>query len=263
MCARPARTHKQKEALLGSAALTPAESELLGHVASRISHRDEMYTGDGAHYFKVGLSAIECIDEALRAARIASVQNILDLPCGYGRVLRFLVQRFPLARIYASELIPDAAHFCAEQIGAVPLQSAYDLNNLTFDQQFALIWCGSLIPHLDDQRTLDLLKFFARHLSDGGLVVFTTHGDHVTRRLLEKPDFYGLPRAAIPNLIASYKQRGYGYLEYPGARNYGVSLAAPDWIRAQAGAAGNFHEVYFRARGWDHHQDVFGFIKTH
>ena len=249
-------TRKQQEALLASPALTPAENELLGRVASRISYKDEMYNGDGAHYFKVGLSAIRCIEEALRAAQLANVQSILDLPCGYGRVLRFLAQRFPTARISACELMPEAVRYCAEHFDAVPLQSANDLNKLTLDTQFDLIWCGSLITHLEGWRTLDLLRFFARHLNVGGLVVFTTHGDYVAERVFEQADFYRLPRAAIPALVASYQQHGYGYLDYPEAPGYGVSLTTPDWIRTQARAAGNLHEVYFRARGWDEHQDV-------
>jgi SAM-dependent methyltransferase len=260
--ARPARTRKQQEALLASPALTPAENELVGRVASRISYKDEMYTGDGEHYFKVGLSAIDCIEEALRAAQLANVQSILDLPCGYGRVLRFLVQRFPSARIRACELMPDAVRFCAEQFDAVPLLSSYDLNKLTLDTQFDLIWCGSLITHLEDWRALDLLRFFARHLNVGGLVVFTTHGDYVAERLFDQADFYALPRAVIPDVVASYQQDGFGYVDYPGVAGYGVSVSAPAWIRTQARAAGNLQEVYFRARGWDEHQDVFGFVKT-
>ena len=259
--ARPRRTQRQKEALLASGTLTPAEHELLSRVESLISYEDGMYKGDGAHYFNVGLSAIRCIDEALNAAQITAVNNILDLPCGYGRVLRFLVARFPAARITACELLPDAVRFCVERFGARPAYSAYNLNELALDTQFDLIWCGSLITHLDALRTLDLLKFFARQLAPGGLVVCTTHGDYVAERILDEADFYGLPRAQIPALVAAYRQHGYGYLDYPDVPGYGVSLTAPAWIRTQARAAGGLREVYFRARGWDEHQDVFGFVR--
>ena len=39
-------------------------------VSSRIYYNDGMYDGDGAHYYKVGLSAIHCIDEALERAKL-------------------------------------------------------------------------------------------------------------------------------------------------------------------------------------------------
>ncbi len=259
--ARPARTRKQKAQLLASSALSDAERALLGKVDSRISYADGMYKGDGAHYFSVGLSAIKCIEEALQAAHVESVHNILDLPCGYGRVLRFLVQRFPAARITACELLPDAVRFCAERFGALPAQSSYDLAALTLANEFDLIWCGSLITHLDGERTRALLAFFARHLAPGGLLLFTTHGDFVAGRVHEQADFYGLLRDEIPALTKSYRQQGHGYLDYPAVPGYGVSLTAPAWVRQQAREVGGLREVYFRAQGWDRHQDVYGFVK--
>ena len=259
--ARPLRTRRQKEQLLASGALDAAQRALLAQVESRISYEDGMYKGDGAHYFKVGLDAVRCIEEALAAAHVERVRDILDLPCGYGRVLRFLVRRFPEARITACELMPDAVRFCAEHFGALPAQSAYNLDALTLAAQYDLIWCGSLVTHLDAARTRALLRFFARQLAPGGLLLFTTHGEFVAGRIQALADFYGLNAADIPALVAAYRQRGHAYLDYPEQPGYGVSLTAPDWLRAQARAAGPLREVYFRARGWDEHQDVFGFVK--
>lgn len=258
---RPSRTREQRDAMLASSALTQSEKDLLRRVPSVISYQDQMYRGNGEHYFKVGLSAIDNINKSLQAAQLTDVRDVLDLPCGYGRVLRFLVQRFPGARIYAGELMPDALRFCAKNFGAVPLQSAYDLSELTFDRQFDLIWCGSLITHLEEQRARDLIGCFARNLKVGGVVVFTTHGDHVAAQVTEQPDFYGLRRTEIPELVKSYHEVGFGYLEYPGWRGYGVSLTSPDWIRAQVAAEGGLREVYFAAQGWDRTSDVFGFVK--
>ena len=259
--ALPPRTRRQHARLLATGPLTPAERDLLARVDSRISYEDGMYKGDGAHYFKVGLSAIRCVEEALREARIETVRSVLDLPCGYGRVLRFLAPRFPAARITACELMPDAVRFCAETFGATPAQSSYDLDELTLAARFDLIWCGSLVTHLDARRTRDLLKFFARHLAPGGLLVFTTHGEFVAGVIEDRADFYGLNRADIPALVAAYRRGGHGYLDYPEGPGYGVSLTAPDWVRAEARAVGGLREVYFRARGWDEHQDVFGFVR--
>src|SRR5205085_1205813 len=83
-------------------------------------------------------------------------------PCGYGRVLRFLVRRFPDARVTACELLPDAVRFCAATFNAIPAQSAYELDTLTLGARYDLIWCGSLATHLDARRTRELLPFFAR-----------------------------------------------------------------------------------------------------
>jgi len=259
--ARPARTEAQKQRLVAANSLAAAERALLAEVESRISYEDGMYKGDGAHYFRVGLDAIRCIEAALAAAHLTAVKNILDFPCGYGRVLRFLVRRFPEARVTACELLPDAVRFCAETFKVVPAQSTYELDTLTLGARYDLIWCGSLATHLDARRTRALLRFFARHLAPGGLLLFTTHGEYVAGRVFDMADFYGLCRADTPALIEAYRQTGHGYLDYPEQPGYGVSLSAPAWVRAEAQEVGTLREVYFRARGWDEHQDVFGFVK--
>ena len=259
--AQPARTRRQKEKMLASNSLSSPERALLAKVDSRVSCEDGMYKGDGEHYFKVGLSAIRCIDEALHAAQIESVREVLDMPCGYGRVLRFLVHRFPQARVTACELLPDAVRFCAEELGATPAYSSYDLDDLFLQAQFDVIWCGSLVTHLDGRRIGDLLRFFARHLVNNGLLIFTTHGDFVADRIIDVHESYGLNRSDIPALVESYRQIGQGYLDYPGAPGYGVSLTSPEWVRDQTRLTGELREVYFKARGWDAHQDVFGFVK--
>lgn len=259
--ARSSRTRSQKERLLESPALDAAERELLRQVESGISSDDGMYKGDGEHYFKVGLSAIRCIEEATARARLENIERVLDMPCGYGRVLRFLSRRFPQARMTACEIDREAVRFCVEKFGASPAYSSYDLNEVALDSQFDLIWCGSLITHLDATRTLDLLRFFRRQLSEGGLLLFTTHGDFVAGRVLDMADFYGLDRASIPSLTAAYSQSGHGYLDYPEQEGYGVSLTSPAWIRAQVREVGGLDEVYFKARGWDEHQDVYGFVR--
>ena len=261
LLARPAGTERQRRQLLASSSLAPAERALLDRAASRISHDDGMYKGDGEHYFKVGLSAIVCVDEALKAAGMEEVRPVLDMPCGYGRVLRFLVRRFPAAEFTACEIDPAAARFCAEQFGARPAQSSEDLDALTLDSKFDLVWCGSLVTHLDAGRIRALLSFFRRHLAPGGLVLFTTHGDYVANCVADRADFYALTPATIPSTVEAYRRDGDGYLDYPGAQGYGVSLTSPAWVREQVRQAGALAEVYSRARGWDAHQDVYGFVR--
>jgi hypothetical protein len=65
-----------------------------------------------------------------------------------------------------------------------------------------------------------------------------------------------------------YRDSGYGFTTYPDVgecgvsqnSNYGISLNAPDWIRAQTALVSGLREVTFE-RTSDHHQDVFGFAR--
>src|SRR4029077_13704067 len=64
----PPKVGLQKQRLLSDTSLSAMERELLREVSTRIHYNDGMYDGDGVHYFKVGLSAINCINEALEGA---------------------------------------------------------------------------------------------------------------------------------------------------------------------------------------------------
>src|SRR5437016_1194151 len=145
---RSSRTRAQKELLLSDPDLENRGRGLLTAASSRIFYNDGMYTGDGAQYFKVGLSAIRSIDAAIHHGCLDRVDNILDLPCGGGRVLRFLAVHYP-ARIWAGDLQRDMVGFCAREFGAVPVHSSTDFDQLSIVQSFDIIWCGSLVTHLN------------------------------------------------------------------------------------------------------------------
>ena len=259
--ALPFRTEKQKQRLLADETFSAAERELLNSVESRISPRDTMYAGDGAHYFKVGLSAMRSVEEAVREAKLASVERVLDLPCGHGRVLRFLLRRFPHAAFTACDLDRDGVDFCARTFGATPVYSAEDLDALSFDTRFDLIWCGSLVTHLNEHQTRALFRLFTRQLAPGGLLIFTAHGDFVARRMPTGEFDYMLTAEQVAALKERYSRTGFAYDDYAGQESYGVSLTSPAWIRAQLEASGGLREVYFKERAWDGHHDVYGYVR--
>jgi SAM-dependent methyltransferase len=259
----PGRTWWQKKQLLETPQLTPRQRELLRAVSSRIIGHDAMYKGDGAHYFSVGMSAIECVDEALESAGQREVRNILDLPCGNGRVLRFLEARFPEASVTACDLEREAVDFCHRTFGARRLYSRIDLENLDPGEDFDLIWCGSLMTHLPADTIVGLLRFFNRCLRPGGVAVFSTHGENIVDVLGRKgPGHYGLAEEQARLLVAAWEKDGYGFAEYPRRRpGYGFSLISPEWIGARIAEIPGCSQVYFAPKKWDGHHDVYGIRK--
>ncbi|MGH9871110.1 MAG: class I SAM-dependent methyltransferase [Pyrinomonadaceae bacterium] len=257
----PPQVQLQKQRLLSDPTLSASERELLIKVSARIYYNDGMYHGDGAHYFKVGLSGIACINEALKCADLKSPRAILDFPCGSGRVLRFLVQRFPEAEITACELERGPVEFCVRTFGARPAYSSLNLDEVSLDRKFDLIWCGSLVTHLNESGIVALIRLFQRHLAEGSLLIFTTHGDFVPVRIVAREFDYGLTAEQIDRIGIDYPLTGYGFENYPGEKDYGVSLTSPEWVRARAREQGGLREVFFKERGWDNHQDVFGFVR--
>ena len=59
-----------------------------------------------AHYLGTGMEAVRLIKNSLTLINKSSesVKDILDFPCGYGRVLRHLKVGFPNANILGSEI---------------------------------------------------------------------------------------------------------------------------------------------------------------
>jgi SAM-dependent methyltransferase len=222
-----------------------------GGVDARISPHDAMYVGDGAHYFSVGESALRCIERVAPPAP----RRVLDMPCGHGRVLRFLKRRYPDATLVACDLDENGVAFCANRFGADPVISEPDLASVALPGPFDLIWCGSLATHLDAKRVAALLDLFRRTLAPTGVAVITTHGELVVERLRSGNPAYQLDPGAARAVVAQYDASGFGYADYPWSREYGVSICSQAWIEATAADAG-LRTFHFAERAWDDHQDV-------
>jgi SAM-dependent methyltransferase len=227
------------------------------NILSEISPNDTMRVkGQEAQYAQVGLSALKCIRMAMLAAQKEEFQNILDFPCGHGRVLRVLKAAFPQARFTACDLDGDGVDFCASKLGAVPVYSAEEPEQIPLRDSFDLIWCGSLLTHLDHPRWLAFLKFFASILSPGGLLLFTTHG-RLSVRWIETNHFTFSLRD-IPAILKQYHTTGFGYEAYSAhaVQNYGTSISSPAWVIQQLMKVPQLRLASFTEEGWNHHQDV-------
>ncbi|RYY47308.1 MAG: class I SAM-dependent methyltransferase [Chitinophagaceae bacterium] len=235
---------------------------LLQNVNLKRCYYDEMYDKDGSHYLKVGLSAISCIEEALQHAEVKEIKQVLDLPCGYGRVMRFMKAYFPDAGFTACDLNKHAVDFCAAEFGATPVYSHVNLDDFTIPQKFDLIWCGSLITHLDAAHTRQVLRFFYRHLNKGGLLLFSMHGKEVQQNLATRKYDYTLSNAAIEKILSETAATGYGYANYKHTDGYGISLTTEEWMRDALEAVGQWKNYRLMETAWDNHHDVYSLVKA-
>ena len=255
--------HHARRVLLLSNSITDQEKSLLNTVSLKVDRNDTMYRiNQAGRYLTVGLSAMQCIENAIKTTgRPQEIKYILDFPCGYGRVLRFLRAKYPDAEITACEIDPAALDFCKKTFSAKPVMSEKDFNRLLLPVKFDLIWCGSLVTHIDEETAKGLLKFFHAHLSPGGLCVFTTHGQKPAEWVQGKRQTYGLPAGARQELLTTYHKKGYGYANYESQNEYGISIVSHDRMNEIAQSIGQWKETYYQEHGWDNHQDVYGFYK--
>lgn len=225
-----------------------------------VSKADTMLGEDDSHYLSVGQSALAAVERALNGVE---PRNILDLPCGFGRVTRALRARFPRAAITVSDLDRPGVDFSAREFNARAAYSVRDFRDLDLGEAYDLIWVGSLMTHLPAAQTQHLLSALRRHLSPGGTALVTLQGPSVIPFLRETG--YGLPPGGAEAVIEGYERTGFGYCDYQGGKdlygvsltndNYGISLTGESWMSATLEECGLQLQTY-EVQAWDDHHDI-------
>jgi SAM-dependent methyltransferase len=247
---------------------TPAFSET--DVIRTISAHDNMNRDDPTfpeQYWVAGQSALRAIRAGLDSAQkpVSDVRRVLDLPCGYGRVLRYLKAASPHAEITACDVLKEAVDFCSSMFGAVPVYSHEDPSKIPLERNvYDLIWVGSLFTHLNSDRWDALLARLASSLRDGGVLIFTTHGHFAYRRMKGLEDRYDfwLPYWRTTKVLYKYERSGFGYGDYLEANGYGVSLSAPRWVIATLAKCSELRCVSYSECAWHGVQDVYACVKS-
>jgi SAM-dependent methyltransferase len=183
-------------------------------------------------YFDLGRRALELIHFSSVLCDKPHYPNILDLPCGHGRVLRWLRAHYGYAKITACDLDRDGVDFCARQFGAIPVYSHADLRQLNFSASFDLVWVGSLLTHLREDRWLDALDCLIGWTRECGVIVFTTQGRTVSSLLArgQKNVAENINKQA---LLEKFARDGFAYERYfesNATEDYGLAVSSPEWL---------------------------------
>jgi SAM-dependent methyltransferase len=243
---------------------------------TRVAAREDMFTPTGSlrRYFEVGESALSCICAGLDAANAGTPAKILDLPSGYGRVLRHMRALWPEAQITAMDLVAGAVEFCAATFGARPVVSRQPVWLVTeAGEDYDLLWCGSLLTHFDSPDWEPTLRYFRDRLRPGGTLVFTTHGElpidslagdpaAVARIGRWVPPDYGMGPAAL-EMARCARDSGFAFTHYQNdTRPYGFSVSTPTWVQEAVRNVPGFKFVLHQPAGWFDHQDVWTFVRA-
>jgi SAM-dependent methyltransferase len=240
-------------------------------VVTEIGPGDEMYKAEHHdHYFRAGRSALRCIGVAMLAAGKEDAEDaprkILDLPSGHGRIMRALKAAFPEASLTACDINHDGVEFCAEVFGATPAVSQPRGDDVDLQDRFDLIWCGSLLTHLNRDKWPGFLSLFQRSLAPGGLVVFSVFGSYAAERMRSREFTYRMSDNELASILPAYDKRGFGYSDYPGLKDSGMSLASPSWVTAQLRLLPRLRLVNYTERAWhsgaNSHQDVVACVRS-
>lgn len=230
-------------------------------VNRNLDDRNGMTHGDTDYYFKTGRSALAAVNLALSAAHIPkkNVKRVLDYACGYGRVLRWLMAGFPQAEVIGVDVDKAAVSSGQTTLGADTRVLDPTLAK-PLDSPFDLIWVGSLFTHLKRAECARVIAYLRDHLTLGGLLVCTSHGHYVERRMRIREKVYGLDEAGVVSALSEFDRVGFGFAPYNWTDSYGISVCRPGEMMKIFEETG-LEAVQYAARGWISHQDVFGAVK--
>jgi SAM-dependent methyltransferase len=212
-----------------------------------------------AHYFEVGQGALSLVLRAMILCQKPTVENVLVLPCGYGRELRHFVNAFPKADYTACEIEDAKMEYCATQFGARAVPSSVDFDTLTFDRSFDLIWSGSLLTHLPEHRYRSALSLFSRVLAPGGIALVTLQGRNTPH--FQEVEFEYMDQEGMVDAVKTFTETGWAFAPYPGEVDYGITFALPSVVHTYLEQDPTVSCRGYIERGWDDHQDVLIFQK--
>lgn len=191
-------------------------------------------------YFESGEAMLLCLEDIFKDLKLDHVDSFLDFACGYGRFIRFLVQRLDRRCITVSDINKRAVNFCKRTFGVKGFYSAASPNALTGNEKYDVIFVASLFSHLPLKYWEAWLIKLCSMLTPGGALIFSTHG----MSCLESTD---------PSTRAKVKKvkDGFYYLSLNetldlSTDQYGTTYVTPEFVRdfVDGKSLGEFRAYY-------------------
>lgn len=161
-------------------------------------------------YRRTGIQVVFQLGRSLEEAGRGwdTVGSVLEVGCGYGRVVRELRKTVPADRIYVSDVIDEGARFTAAEFGATQIPAD---PGPEWDARFGLVYVSSMYSHMPRSAVVGHLRRICALIAPGGVLVFTSLGRD-SALSLEIHNQYWLDKARVLDALANV---GYYFERYP------------------------------------------------
>lgn len=202
-------------------------------------------------YLRQGEEMVEDLEEVLMDAgrTLDSVSSLLDFACGYGRCVRFLVQRLGRDRVSVSDISEEAVDFNRRMFGVAGFVSVTKADALDHDGKYDVIFVASLFSHLPVGDWSVWLRRLGEMLTSGGVLVFSTHGSYCYKKLDSsqvsepEPGFYFAAVNETDGRLAT--------------EQYGSTYVTEDYVRRTVAANSSLRLVGFHPHKLVNFQDIY------
>jgi 2-polyprenyl-3-methyl-5-hydroxy-6-metoxy-1,4-benzoquinol methylase len=245
---RPSQIQKPKKLQLER-----FDADAYENISLRLHGDDAMYWHNPAHYLSVGASALNAIQGVQAIAGIAGFGRILDFGSGAGRVTRWLRAAYPSAALTVADVRQADLDFCAETFAAETWNSGINIEAMRAPSLYDLIWVGSVVTHLSEVKTTDLLQRLAEWLNVNGLALLSFHGRSA---FSWRSRLSYVPSDLLPEIERAFEDTGYGYSDYPNRTGYGISFCSLLWMVSSVQRVSQCRLLTLSERAWDGHHDI-------
>jgi SAM-dependent methyltransferase len=232
-------------------------------LTGRVHYNDFMLTsaepGKVASYRNGATAFVDILQRSVTEAGRSwdSLEAVMEVGCGYGRIVRELVKRLPPSRIFVSDVIDGGARFTAAEFG---VQKVAPIERGELKSKFDLIYLLSVYTHLRRDMVTTNLRGVVAALKPGGIAVITIHGQG-SAETAERYEQYWLDK---PRLLQALARDGYYYERYPYYYDeYGLTwFTRGAFEKLVSETAPELSLVAYHAMDVDAHQDIFVYRKT-
>jgi SAM-dependent methyltransferase len=229
------------------ATLSPALDDDSLEVSLEMCPDDGMRDYAPQLYFTAGRDALRAVRMAMLAVGLEDLKSVLDFASGGGRALRYFKAAFPNAALTACDILPHQVEFCVKEFGATGVVSSEDPSELDLEGPFELIWCGSLLTHVNEEMWVKVLELFSRVAAYGGVIVFTTYGRLAAEMLRAGENKLNLEEDQIGEALRKYDETGFSFQT---TRWDGDTLVSRQWVCTQLDRFPELDLLLYLEHGW-------------
>ena len=204
------------------------------------------------YYFRQGGESAEKLSLLINKyiSKCPEEIDILEFASGYGAVTRHLTKKIPNAKITACDIHDKAVEFIKDQLG-VQAEKSHDVpESLKLQKKYDVVFALSFFSHMPEKTWGRWLQALAGHVKNGGLLIFTTHGE-VSRKNFGNPEI-----SESGFWFKSISEQHDLDLE-----NYGMTVTLEKFVAQEIKKLEEFSTSFYQEAFWWEHQDVYVLTK--